>query len=271
MPELIERISDNSDWLLWVIIILIIPVLVVFFWELSQDPQSPRNIFDIAAILATLLTLGYSHYQSNRRIEELRKTRLQPEYEERRRIIDEAIEAAQENINRLSYDEEDEFTGDFEKVLDLGSLPPNHQKYFEKNHPDFVNDLKNRQKHERELGTLRSKVRRNLRNEREVDIFVEDHLGSNPDSTDWLIDQILTFSKVTEDELEDEFGIVSDTGRAPVQQDISSTQRNRGSGIFLHAPQPDWMREYVETKDEAIEYFQQQIKTLEEIKRDQTV
>lgn len=152
MAESTERISDNSDWLLRTIIAIIIAVFVVFIWELLQDPISPRSIFDITAILVTLLTLGYSHYQSRRKynqaeegIDELRKTRLQRVHRERERIIDEAIEAAQENIDKLDEHSEDSFTGDLNRILELESIPAQHQEYLETHHPDFVESLKKRQ------------------------------------------------------------------------------------------------------------------------------
>lgn len=126
MSKPTEQISNNTDRLLTIIIIVILVVVLGAVWEFSQESPSLSNIIDTIGILAALLGLVYSHYQSNRKynqseeqIEELRKTRLQPEYKERSRIIDEAIEVAQENLNRLSGDG---FTGNLDRVIELESL-----------------------------------------------------------------------------------------------------------------------------------------------------
>lgn len=278
MAESTERISDNSDWLLRIIIAIIIAVSVVFIWELLQDPISLRNIFDIGAILATLLTLGYSHYQSRRRynqaeegIDELRKTRLQRVHRERERIIDEAIEAAQENIDKLDEHSEGSFTGDLDRILELESIPAQYREYFETNHPDFVESLKKRQKHENELNRLKSPVYVELQDDPDVERYIDKHSKQDTDPTDWLIETIVTFSHVSMDDIENEFGITRESTKIDVQREISATQDNRGSGIFQHRQQPEWIQDYVEAKNNTIEYFRRQQKTLREIKSDQTV
>lgn len=275
MSQLAERIFDNINWVLGFIIIATIAVFVGIIWELLQESPSPRDIFDTVGVFVALLGLCFSQYQSNRRynqaeerIDELRKKRLQPEYKERSRIIDEAIETAQENISRLSGDE---FAGDLDRVLELESLAANHQEYFEENHPDFVGNLNEYKRYENKLNRLQSNVRAKLEDSREVEMFVDDHSELDSDPTSWMIEQIVTFSDVTWNDIEERFGIVKNRGKIPVQNSISNTQKGNGSGMFFHEPQPEWMQEYVEAKDETIQYFNCQIETLKEIKRDQTV
>lgn len=121
------------------------------------------------------------------------------------------------------------------------------------------------------MNRLQSNTRIKLESDRELEIFIDKHSKSNSDPTDWMIEQILTFSDVKGTDIEEEFGISRDSKKTPLQNSISGTQRNSGPGIFLHKPQPEWIQEYVEAKNEAIEYFQRQIEILREMKRDQTV
>lgn len=278
MSKSIEQIFDNLDGLLWILIGVILLFGVGAVWGLLQEPLSLSNIFNAGGILVALLTLGYSHYQSNRRydqtedqIEELRKTRLQSEYKERSRIIDEAIEIAQKNNRCLSGYKEGEFTGEFESVLELESLDANHQKYFEENHQKFVESLKKQQKYENKLRRLQPKTRTKLEKSRHIEIFVDEHSKSDSDPTEWLIEQIVTFSEVTYDDLEERFDITRDSDKIEVSNSIRGSQENKGPGIFLEKPQPEWMQEYIRAKNETSQYFRSQIETLREIKRDQTV
>lgn len=275
MQKSAEGIPNNVDWLLGVIIVAILIVVGGAVWEFTQEPPSLRDVIDTGGILVALLGLGYSHYQANRRyeqskhqIEEMRKTRLQPEYKERSQIIDEAIENAQNNIDRLYGDG---FEGDFDRVLELESLSANHQKYFEENYPEFVNELREFTQHERELSRLQSRTELKLKESSFVDEFVDEHSKSDSDPKDWLIKQIVTFSEVDMDNIEEELGIIRSSDKISVQNSISGTQRGSGSGVFPYKPQPEWMQEYIEARDNADEYFRSQIKRLKQIKRSQTV
>lgn len=274
MQKSAEGIPNNVDWLVGVIIVAIIIVIGGAIWGFTQEPPSLRDVIDTGGILVALLGLVYSHYQANRRyeqsehqIEEMRRTRLQPEYKERSQIIDEAIERAQDNINLL-YD--GGFEGDFDRVLELESLSANHQKYFEEEHPEFVKKLREFTTHERELNRLQSQTKFNLEESSFVDDFINKHSKSDAHPRDWLIEQIITFSTPDMDEIEEELGITNFSDKVPVQNGISDTQRGH-AGIFPYDPPPKWMQEYVEAKDSADEYFRSQREELKQIKRSQTV
>lgn len=110
-----------------------------------------------------------------------------------------------------------------------------------------------------------------LKDDPDVERYIDKNSKRDTDSTNWLIETIVTFSKPTGEEVEEHFGITRDGDKITVQRNISETQDDSGSGIFHHKPQPEWIQEYVEAKNKAIEYFRRQRKTLREIKRDQTV
>ncbi|MFC6905999.1 hypothetical protein [Halalkalicoccus tibetensis] len=123
----------------------------------------------------------------------------------------------------------------------------------------------------RQLERKQREARRELQNHPEVELFVDEHSTEGADPIDWLIDQIVSFSDTSWEEIEEHFGIQRDSSKIPVQNAISATQRCNVSGIFYHKPQPDWMQEYIDKKEETVEYFKHQREMLNDIRYQQQI
>lgn len=274
MQERLEQISNEIDWIIGVLLLSTFAISVGIVWNIAQESIVQRNIFEGIGIIVALVSVCATQYRAKKRhekteqqISELRKDRLRPEHKERVEIIDESINKAKAHIERLNGKRQ--FTLELDPILLISELEPYHIDYFESEYPDFVKELREYEDLRRTLVSTHQKARKELREHAER--YAKENSKSELDPTEWLIEEILSFSRTSREDIEEKFDVRKSSEKVKIMNEISETQRTAGSGIFLHKPQPVWLTEYVEAKEAMTHHLIQQIETLSEIRQDQNI
>lgn len=284
MSNLLDEIPDHIDRYIVTLVMLTIIFVVFLLWSFERTRFS--NIIAGIGVIVSFIAIIVNRYNSNQQgkwlrrqndqldeqIDELRKRRLQPQYDERVEIINNAIDSIETNLEHL---EKGDVTYDFERILDLSEINPQHKDYFESHFSELAGELERQSSLESELRSSYETVQDEIR------FYAERYMKEKADSesrpTGWLIDQILTFSRPSPKEVREKFG-VSSRNDTDIQFEIIETHHNtKKPGIFAPFDKPDnivskpsWMNNYIETRQDLIDYYKRIKGTLEAIRQEQT-